>query len=228
MSPRCRANKLPSQRPYPAGGGSSKAARIRRSCSSRYCLGLPLRDASRRPDKPSCAKRPRHLLTVAGACPVAPPPPCCSALRQWPGSLPPETPCAAQSLPRLANLLRSPAARPSISLPPLSSRQVIIFANLRGTSAHFYRGTRQHRINRPPVTWAALRASGKGFAPPRPYTELDVQADRITIAHTTELAGAGVPTCRAGARTRREAAFRNPDNARPWQDASEVEPVAAD
>src|SRR5215813_9750164 len=60
-----------------------------------------------------------------------PPPPCCSAPRQWPGSLPPETPCPAQSLPRLANLLRSPAARPSISLPPLSSRQVIMFANLR-------------------------------------------------------------------------------------------------
>src|SRR5438067_3671637 len=43
---------------------------MRRSCSSWYCLGLPLRDASRRPDKPSCAKRPRHLLTVAGRVPT--------------------------------------------------------------------------------------------------------------------------------------------------------------
>jgi hypothetical protein len=64
-----------------------------------------------------------------------------------------------------------------------------------------------------------LRASGKAFAPPTPYTELDVRADRIIIAGTTELAGAGVPNCQAGARTRREAAFRNPDNARLRQDA---------
>src|SRR5215468_4297198 len=70
MSPTCRASNPPSQRPHPAGGGSSKAARMRRSCSSWYCLGLPLRDASRRPDKPACAKRPRHLLTVAGRAPT--------------------------------------------------------------------------------------------------------------------------------------------------------------
>src|SRR5215469_22182 len=70
MSPTCLASNPPSQRPYPAGGGSSKAARMRRSCSSWYCLGLPLRDASRRPDKPACAKRPRHLLTVAGRAPT--------------------------------------------------------------------------------------------------------------------------------------------------------------
>ena len=61
--------------------------------------------------------------------------------------------------------------------------------------------------------------SGQSFAPPRPYTELDVRADRIITAGTTELAGAGVPSCRAGARTRREAAFRDPGNARRWQDA---------
>src|SRR5215468_4785470 len=70
MSPTCLASNPPSQRPYPAGGGSSKAARMRRSCSSWYCLGLPLRAASRRPDKPACAKRPRHLLTVAGRAPT--------------------------------------------------------------------------------------------------------------------------------------------------------------
>src|SRR5215471_16300153 len=70
MSPTCLASNPPSQRPYPAGGGSSKAARMRRSCSSWYCLGLPLRAASSRPDKPACAKRPRHLLSVAGRAPT--------------------------------------------------------------------------------------------------------------------------------------------------------------
>ena len=82
-------------------------------------------------------------------------------------------------------------------------------------------GTRQYRINRPPVTWEHCEQAVKVSLRRDPYTELDVQADRIIIAHTTELAGAGVPTRRAGARTRREAAFRNPGNAHPWQDAIE-------
>ena len=46
-------------------GGSSSAARTGRSCSA----GLPLRGASARADRPSRAKRPRHLLTVAGPTP---------------------------------------------------------------------------------------------------------------------------------------------------------------
>jgi len=47
-------------------GGSSSAARTGRSCSA----GLPLRGASARADRPSRAKRPRHLLTARGPPPT--------------------------------------------------------------------------------------------------------------------------------------------------------------
>ena len=83
----------------------------------------------------------------------------------------------------------------------------------------FYRFRRQYSSKTTAHYFGSTASSGKGLAPLRPYTELGVRADRIITAGTTELAGAGVPTCRAGARTRREAAFRNPGNARLRQDA---------
>src|SRR5215472_17526126 len=90
--------------------------------------------------------------------------------------------------------------------------------------------SRAHRRKRGDlVAWPLLRASGCPFlrgptASIKPSTA-DGPEDRpdagpssywsvsgVTDAKTP--AGAGVPSCRAETQTRREAAFRNPDNAR--------------